>query len=385
MPGPNSDGFRAVFGALGVFVVVNLILALLLGVRMGQDSGIYIDGASSLLQGQPLAGRQPSYSGYIAFVAVFKWLGLGAPGVVAGQLIAASGAAAIVFLAAFTLGGSLAGVVAVLLLAADIETNRWHAYVLSDSLFASALLVVTWLVYRAAIAHRASRYAAASVAMIATAMIRPEGWFVVPAAAVFWIGASPLDRRRRAVGSVALLATCAVLVIVVAPRLGGNMEAVGPAKMLRLGQTIWDYDGWRLDMPPGPPPRPEVGSAVNAIAYAISHPISTITLMAARVAVHFAHVRPFFSLAHNVLIVAWLVPVYLCAARGAFVARDRSLVAWCATVVGSQTLVVALTHADWDGRYLAHVVGLIYPFAAVGGVDVVSRWRRRSLGVAALA
>ena len=39
----------------------------------------------------------------------------------------------------------------------------------------------------------------------------------------------------------------------------------------------------------------------------------------------------------------------------------------------SQTLVVALTHADWDGRYLAHVLPLIYTLAGAGAVSIAQR------------
>ena len=377
---PARGSGAALWIVVGVFAVVNLVIAWWFGIRTGQDTGIYIDGAAAMLEGHALTARQPSYAGYIAVVALCQWLGVGPSGVIAIQLFAAATAAAVVFLLASSLGGTTAGAVAVLMLAADLETNRWHVYLLTDSLFASMLLLATWLVYRAAVAGVIWRYALAAVAMIAAALIRPEGWFVLPAAAAYWIVSAPLAPGVRAASMAAIILMFAALATLVTPRLGGNLEAVGPAHMLRQGQTIWDYDGWRLSMPSGPPPVPDAGSAVNAIAYAISHPISTAQLMVARVAVHFAHVRPFFSYAHNVVIAAWLVPVYLCAVRGALVTRARSLKMWCAGVIGTQTLMVALTHADWDGRYLAHVMQLIYPFAAVGLVDVVGRFRGRGAG-----
>lgn len=336
---------------------------------------MYLDGATAMLNGQPLTVRQPSYAGYIAYVAAFEAVGLGTTGVVLGQVIAAAGAAALVCRLASTIGGVAAGVVAGVLLIVDYETNRWHAYVLSDSLLASALMLVTWLVYRAAEARRIWKYALALGAMVGAATIRPEGWFLIPVAAVYWIVDAPIDAPRRMALLIALLAVGIALALAVVPRLGGNMEAVGPGEMLRRGQTIWEYDGWRLTMPSGPDRSPGTASAADAVSYAIAHPVSAIKLMGARVAVHFAHVRPFFSPKHNLLIAAWLIPVYLCAARGVFVTRGQSLAWVCLLVIGSQTLVVALTHADWDGRYLAHLSALIYTFAAVGAMDWLRRWR----------
>jgi hypothetical protein len=88
--------------------------------------------------------------------------------------------------------------------------------------------------------------------------------------------------------------------------------------------------------------------------------------MAARVGVHFAHVRPFYSTAHNALIALWLAPVYALAAWGFWKFRRHPLAIWLLIAIATQTLIVALTHADWDGRYLAHVLPLVYPFAACG-------------------
>jgi hypothetical protein len=134
-------------------------------------------------------------------------------------------------------------------------------------------------------------------------------------------------------------------------------------------------------MPAGPVPSGG-SSATDAVKYAVAHPLSTAALMAARVGVHFAHVRPYFSTAHNAAIVLWLVPIYALGAYGWWCVRANTLAWWCVAAIGTQTAVVALTHADWDGRYLAHVLALWYPFAAAGIVTAVGR---RTPGAASLA
>ena len=107
--------------------------------------------------------------------------------------------------------------------------------------------------------------------------------------------------------------------------------------MLRRGQTIWDYDGWRLSMPAEPCPIGRQQRDRARSTYAVAHPLSTAALMAARVGVHFAHVRPFYSTAHNAAIVSWLVPVYaLGASAGGACARTRWRW-WCAAAIGTQT------------------------------------------------
>ena len=367
------------------FVAGNLALLLWSGIKAGGDTGIYLDGATALLSGQALTERQPSYLGYIAVVAAFQAAGAGLTGVVIGQLAAATAAAWAVYRMAVEIGGRLAGGLAVLLFAVDVNTNRWHAYILSDSLYTSLLVIGVWLVYRAGLKPPAfakatagkqapglTAYAAATLVLVAAGLVRPEGWFVIPAAVLYWVvRAEGTGGRKLAALGVGLVA-CLGLYAVVAPRLGGNLQAVGPAEMLRSGQTIWEYDGWRVAMPDDPVWASQTGSGA-AVIYAVRHPISTVKLMGARLLVHGVHVRPYYSRTHNLMIAAWLLPLYAAAIVGAWPLRRNPLLWWCGLALATQSLVVALTHADWDGRYLAHVMPLVYPFAACGLAAVLQR------------
>ena len=143
---------------------------------------------------------------------------------------------------------------------------------------------------------RLKPYVVASLGLLAAASIRPEGWFVIPAALIYWVARIDGTSRKVAVlGSGAVV--CAMLFAAVAPRLGGNLSAVGPAEMLRRGQTIWEYDGWRVAMPDDPALSSQSGNAA-ALEYGVRHPLATATLMAARLGVHAVHVRPYYSLSH---------------------------------------------------------------------------------------
>ena len=95
--------------------------------------------------------------------------------------------------------------------------------------------------------------------------------------------------------------------------------------------------------------------------------------MGARVAVHFAHVRPFYSTPHNVVIVLWLVPVYAAALFAIWKLGLTPFLSWIVVAIGTQTVVVALTHAEWDGRYLAHVLPLIYTLVGAGVAVLIGR------------
>ncbi|MGH9386153.1 MAG: glycosyltransferase family 39 protein, partial [Vicinamibacterales bacterium] len=293
--------------ALAAFAATNLALVAVMGVRTGGDTGLYLDGARRLIEGEPLIDREPSYVGYVALVALCQSIGVGLTGLVIVQVAMATASAGAVYRLAHELGGPRAAWIATALLTIDVETNRWHVYVLSDSLYLSVFTGSVWLVARATQAPRNwSRYAVAAAGLILAGLIRPEGWFVIPAAAMFWVVSGFQSRVTQAGAGLAIVVASTLLVVVVAPRLTGNLSAVGPGEMLRRGQTIWEYDGWRLTMPAASSGGSGGDSARGAVRYAIEHPIKTVELMAARVAVHLAHIRPFYSTLHNTAIVIWL-------------------------------------------------------------------------------
>lgn len=357
--------------AVAAFVAVTLALWGQSGTRIGADTSLYVEGARQLLAGEPVTGRAASYAGYVAVIAATRGLLAPDAAVVLLQILAAAVAALAVAAMAGRLGGEQAAWLAAALLAIDVETSRWHTYVLSDSLYASALTLAVWCTYRAANTVFSVRgFAMAMGVTVCAALIRPEGWFLLPVVAVYLAIGAPSGRSRLLVLSSAVAVVIAAIAIVT-PRLESNVSAIGPNTMLRQGTTIWSYDGWRVAMPAE---ASGGGSeAQEAIAYALRHPVSTSLLMTTRVGVHMAHVRPFYSAAHNVVILAWLLPVYALAIMGWRATARHQLARWCAIAVLSQTVVVAVGHADWDGRYLAHVMPLIYPCAACGAIRALRR------------
>lgn len=366
-PGRRTDLIAAVV----FFAIVNLTWLAWSGVRFGGDSPLYLDGASRLLDGRPLIDREPSYIGYVLLVAAAQAIGVGTLGVVMLQVALGALAAAAVYAMGTAMAGRFAGALAAATYGLDADTNRWHQFVLADSVYLSLFTIGVWLTHRAAArAHAGPLFSAAAV-LIAAGFVRPEGWFILPAAAVYVIVMRSRSTAQRAAGVAALIAAATCFVLIVAPALRGNLQAVGPAEMLQRGQTIWEFDGWRVAMPPNE--AESTGQAGAAIGYALRHPVSTIKLMSARVAVHFAHVRPFYSTAHNVVIAAWLVPVYAAALIAIWRLGFTPVMSWLVVAIGTQTLVVALTHAEWDGRYLAHVLPLIYPIAGAGVATLMGK------------
>lgn len=328
------------------------------GPRFGGDTSRYLDGADRLLAGTHLVGKQAAYTGYIAVVAVARRVG-GLSLVVALQLAVALALAWSARQLARELGATTLAlaVPAYVLLQPEIAT--WHGYILADSLYTSAVVVVTWLLVRSR--GRAGVHAAiAMAATLLAATIHPSGWTLPPLAAAYLVLARTRTAAARAAG-IAAVAVGSALLLLLVPVVAAGIEEEAPAVVLRRGEVVYGYEGLRLAVP-----SEGSGTGIEAIAhYCARHPGACARVSAARVVVEVGHVRPYYSTAHNIVIVATIWPVYLLAGV-ALVRRRRQPLVWLlAAVVVAHLGLVAATWADYDGRFLVHILPVVVVLASL--------------------
>jgi hypothetical protein len=382
------------FAALLILFLISTIgIAAAPGIQRGADSGRYLGGADRLLAGQPLIEKQASYSGTVAYVALMQASGAGLNGIVIGQvLIALAAMLALTHLAAGR-GGAWAGFAAAALFACDVQIARWHFFILTDSLYISCVILTAWAVVWAGDRHGWRTLLACAIALI-TALIRPNGWIVLPVVAITWISQIPLEpppasghlplargrtagAKRRQVGVIRwlLIAGVILLSVIAAAGLSGfrsGIEAESPGKMLREGRVIWANDSYQQAMPADP-----VGdeSWIGSLGYALRHPLESLRLALVRVAVNLLDVRPYQSDAQNFSRLAWLIPVYLLAILGAVRAWADPATRLLSAIIGTHLLTVGLTFADSDGRFVRYIIPLFYVLAAWGLIPSPSRLR----------
>lgn len=339
------------------------------GVGLGADTARYVDGAARLLDGAPLAGKQANYLSYIGLLAAAEAVGGGLPLVVAVQV--AFGGLAV--LAAWDLGRSLGGPIAGGFAGAVLALNpalvQWHRFVLTDSLYISCLTLSVWALVRVRLRPlRLLPVLPLAALLTFTVLLRPNGWLLVPLAILYLFHRAGVTRGRMVTVGVLLLTGLVSAAALVRP-LRRAVDAESPATMLTRGVVVWGYTPWELDMP---------GEAITpaepwtrGIDYAFRHPLATARLVAARIGACLAHVRPYWSTRHNFAAAAALIPFYLLALTGWLRVRRASDAKLIAAAMLAHVLLVGLTFADWDGRFLLHVLPLMGVFAGVGAQALV--------------
>jgi 4-amino-4-deoxy-L-arabinose transferase-like glycosyltransferase len=352
-----------------LFVAVNAAMLLRYGVRLGGDSGRYLAAAAHLLAGEPLEGREATFAGYAALVALSRAAGAGLPGVVAVQLLLAALATAALYDMGRRLGGTAAGFLAAAFFGANPDFARFHVVIITDSLYASLVALAAWAVHRAA-ERGGSAYALGAAAVACAALVRPNGWVLVPLAAAYWIARTRRPARVKVALAAAVFAAAAAPLVL----LGAAMKSVrdvGAYEELRRGTVIWGHDASRLPMPSESTPDTRGGLAEMA-GYALRH-----RLASQRLGMEMVHTRPFYVPTHNAAVLAVLLPLYAFAVLGLARVSRHPLALLLLAIIVAHGAIIAATFADWDGRFLLYVLQLVGVLAAVGAAPLLHRLARR--------
>jgi hypothetical protein len=366
---------RGVLLVGAVWLLGQVLLLVVVGPRHGGDSDRYLAEAAAWLSGRWPSGRSLLFSTYSLYVAAWRGAGFGTTAVVLGQIALSGAAAWWLYRLAATLYEPRVGVLAALLYVSCVELQVWNLYLLTESLFVSLTVLALLLLVRA---DRPGAWLVAALATVAAAAVRPHGLALLGAAAGFGLAALWRAQRRAALALAALAAAGVGVAgwMVISGMLGGWFR---PANFLKRGQVIWGYAAIVVPPPPSVASTPAGGNPLwETLATIWAHPGHALRVVTLRVGYEWAHVRPYYSTLHNAVILASLLPVYALAAWGLRrpVRRPRAR-GLLLGLLGLQTLIVALTFADWDGRHLLVMLPPVFVFAAAGACDLLDRWRAR--------
>jgi hypothetical protein len=253
------------------------------------------------------------------------------------------------------------------------DIARWNAFILTDSLYISLVILSVWCVHTAARRKR-YWYVMAAAMLVTAALVRPNGLFLLAAVLLYMVGRSisrKTPRRLAIAGSILLLTF--ILGAITASRFYPASSREHAEATLRNGVT--GISPWRVAMPADPAPVKGEWSA--AFGYAARHPFASFRLALTRVFIELIHIRPFYSFRHNLVLLATLPFIYFLALTGLKLNRDPSLTRLILLVIGSHLFVVAITFADWDGRFLLYILPLICLFSSCAAASLIDLYLSR--------
>ncbi len=373
------DWFVVLLCALWVIVQIGLYMQM--GFRDGGDSVRYYQAAEIILSGSWPGGKAASYLGYNLFVTPFLALGLNRFTIGLSQVLLTALAALCLYKTGERIFSKRVGLVATLLYVAYPDIHYWSFIILSESLYTSMMIVSLFL-----LVTRESRLqlVMALIAIVFTCTIRPHGvGFAM--AIVFYFVYRLWEQRNTAI--LVFLALTSALALPVAWTVVGEMAGYDLVAYYTDGTVVWHFDRLSLAVPR------EAQVAVmevehpiaKILALVIASPSYFLQLMGAKLFYCFLHIRPYFSMVHNAMSLLFLIPTYIFALWSLVhvPARQCSDKVLLIAIVVTQALIVSVTYADWDGRFIIPILPPILLLAAAGFWNIFDFVNSRLAGKAA--
>jgi len=325
--------------------------------QLGGDSGRYIKGAQRLLAGKNLDYSQQSYIGYLGLVAFALVLNIGNSGVVLIQsLIYIFSACCTYYFINKYLNNRIVASIAALLFLTSFEILKWSTYILPDAFYTCALLIFSLVSVFTPNSVRKVFFS--FILALICALIRPNGFIVLIGWILFVLLPNIKNSRFWILGFSALIIT-----FILVTNLATNAQKRQIYEFSRNGEVIWSYRELILSVPE---PVHPIKSPLDLIEYTFSHPIVFMRLAILKIVVETFRIRPYLPANFNLFLLIYLLPIYYLALRGwtnhLCHLRNSILI----FLILSHLIFVGLTYSDWDGRFLVHVLPLIFIYTAVG-------------------
>src|SRR5205823_5641929 len=123
------------------------------------------------------------------------------------QIITAAIAVIAQYKLAEQVGGRRTALLAGALIIFNADIARFHAYVLTDSLYASLLVILAWCSYKASRTRLSLWHAAAVGTVVLCVLLRPNGWLLPAPVLAYWALQRQSTSRRAALVGLLLVAT----------------------------------------------------------------------------------------------------------------------------------------------------------------------------------
>jgi len=345
------------------WILINGFLLYHLGVKYAIDTARFDTEASAWINGTFEFSYHFWYSGYIAILALCKLCFHS----IYPSILIQSGLSLISILLFYKglcriLKIESTAFIAALLVILYIPIQQWNVCLLTESFYVSAVLLFVWAY---SIENTRTKWITLLLVALIATILRPNGGILLITFFIL-IGkegtAQFIQKYLYGFAAFALLELFFLL----------NTQTTIFYTFLNdsfvKGEIICGYSGWIV------PVKSQInidntdGSIIKIIQLFITHPWEYLQLGSFRFIALWTDIRMYYSTIHNSFIVLMLLPTYLFAGIGVYKYRKIYSGLFLITILyaGLNSLLVMITYADWDGRFLAPLLPMIFIWSALG-------------------
>ena len=357
---PNK---KHLFILTGSWLTVNLLAYVTLGIKYATDTIRFDTEASAWINGTFEFSYHFWYSGYIAILALCKLCFHSIYPSIAIQC-----GVSFISILLFYKGvnriskDSTTALIAALLVIIYIPIQQWNICLLTESFYISSILLFVWTY---SLENSKLKWTSMLIIAIAATTIRPNGGIVLITAFVLLAKQFIVTENRKYIYGTGILAMLGLLVLL------NNTTSIFYHFLIdsfKKGEVICGYSGWTIPIETTIEANDSKGSITKIIQLFFLHPLESIQLGIYRFIALWADVRMYYSNIHNTFIVLLLLSTYLFAGIGVYKYRKIYSGLFLLTLVytGLNSVLIMITYADWDGRFLVPLLPVVFIWSALG-------------------
>jgi hypothetical protein len=343
-----------------LWLFIQTALFLKFGARTSVDSELYLTDATHLLRGQLPEGRSIWYISYSAFLALTFFCGGNNSVVIFVQILLSGVATFCLYQIAMEVYGKRnVAILAVLFYLLWIKIHEWNTFLYTESLFTSCSIISFAVLMKSKLTWH---YVVAGLLFLFTFFIRPTGFALVIGLLCYGLSSLKKENLKRVI-PLGFIGAIGVVVLLI-----GMLESFTLIESYSKAEIIYPNITLGIEVPLDLYiPDADHSTLVRVFLFAFYNPVYFLKLFFLKLFLFLGNVKPYFSALHNTAIVLILYPLYFFAVKGflKFPAHRKEKY-FVAGFVIAQTMTVALTSENWDGRFLVPLLPFVFLLAANG-------------------
>ena len=253
-----------------------------------------------------------------------------------------------------------------------IPIQQWNRCLLTESIFISLVLLFIWA---CSIENKKSKWLSLFIIAIAAASVRPNGGtLLITCLVIYYIHFINSIQKKN-------------IYIIVGVCIGTLLYLLNACtdtfysfllNSFNKGEVICEYPGWTVTIHTLHENNHSTGSIIKTFLLFYDHPVESIQLAVYRLIALWTDLRAYYSYIHNVFIGIFLLIGYSMAVIGFIQSKKIYRELFLITIIytGLNSLLVMITYADWDGRFLSPLLPIVFIWSGLG-IDYSIRFLNR--------
>ncbi|MFY0598269.1 MAG: hypothetical protein JXR03_01270 [Cyclobacteriaceae bacterium] len=264
-----------------------------------------------------------------------------------------------------------------------LDLMSWNSYILCESFYTSMLCFSFLGLVKFHLNKRSfSNALLLIVTILITVISKPTGiTLVVAIGAVFiYKGALLITSRAFKVFISILMVSCTLLLI---NKMLTTYTIVD--NDYKKGEIIYgitslpdklEYQSLKVTPPDDLtlPPKQEA-PLIRIASFIIQNPVYWLEMLSKKVFFLLSHIRPYWSIWHNLYVLAFLIPTYIFSLKYLFNREfSVSLKTFIFTYLAMHISIVGVTTAEWDGRFILPMLPVLFMIVSQSFVMSWDKW-----------